>query len=399
MTRASAPSAFIVDGCRTAMGKVGGALASIRPDDLAALAIRSLVERNPGLDPNEIEDVYWGATNQAGEDNRNVARLATLLAGLPITVAGATVNRLCGSGMQAVVSAAHSVIAGDTELCIAGGSESMSRAPFVLPRAESAYQAAQPIADSRLGWRLVNPRWHELYDQLSLGQCAEYAAEKFGVSRERQDDWAVRSHRLAAHAWDSGRFAAEAIPVPLKKGGALERDETVRADSSMETLAKLRPVFVEGGSVTAGNSSPMNDGAAAVLIASEAAVERYGLTPIARYVASGSVGVHPDLLTGPVPACHKVLAKAGWSLDEVDLIELNEAFASQTVACIDELNADPERVNVNGGAIAMGHPLGASGARLVTTLVHELRRRGDRKGLATMCIGVGQGIALALETV
>lgn len=398
---------FIVDACRTPMGKLGGQLAHVRPDDLAAHAVSRLMERNPTVDPMAIEDIQWGAANQAGEDNRNVARMAGLLAGLPIEIPGSTVNRLCGSGMQAVVSAAHALNAGWGELMIAGGSESMSRAPYVMLKPEKGFATGFPdSADTVLGWRLVNDRMEQLYPPITLGMTAEVVAEKYEVSREDQDEFALRSHRLALAAVEKARFADEIEPLeaptdPRRRNSRLvESDEGPRPDTSMEKLSKLPPVFKEGGTVTAGNSSPMNDGAAALLLATETGLDKHDLEPVARIVSSAAAGVHPDVMgIGPVPASQKALDRAGLAADDLDLIELNEAFASQTLASIRLLELDPEKVNVNGGAIAIGHPLGASGARILTTLVHELRRRRDRYGLATMCIGVGQGISMVVERV
>jgi acetyl-CoA acyltransferase len=391
-------AAFVVDACRTPIGRLAGALSSVRPDDLTAHVIAELLRRNPSVDPGSIDDVYWGDTNQAGEDNRNVARIGLLLAGLPETVPGVTVNRLCGSGLQAVASAAHAVIAGEADICLAGGVESMSRAPFALPRAESAFQRSQSIYDTRLGWRFVNPKWEERYRTLAMGETAEEVADRYGVSRERQDEFAAGSHRKAAAAWAEGRFAPEVVPVTRGDGVVVDTDEGIRADTSVEALAKLKPAFRAGGTVTAGNASPMNDGAAGVLVMSDRAVERLGVEPMARYVSTGRAGVHPDVMgIGPVPAVGQVTERIGWSVDDVDLVELNEAFAAQAVACIDELKLDPSRVNVNGGAIAIGHPTGCSGARILATLVHEMGRRQVARGIATMCIGVGQGIAVAVE--
>jgi 3-oxoadipyl-CoA thiolase len=399
--------AYIVDACRTPMGKLGGQLAMVRPDDLAAHAIKRLMERNPDLDPMAIEDIQWGAANQAGEDNRNVARMAVLLAGLPIEIPGVTVNRLCGSGMQAIISAAHALNDGWGDVMIAGGSESMSRAPYVISKPEKAFSTGLPeSADTVLGWRLVNPEMERLYPPISLGMTAEEVADKYDVSREDQDAFALASHQKALAAIAAGRFDAEIEPIEAQTDArrrsivTIENDEGPRPDTSMEILAKLPPVFREGGSVTAGNSSPMNDGAAALLLATEAGLERHGLTPMARIVASGAAGVHPDIMgIGPAPASEKAMERAGITADELDLIELNEAFASQSVASMRLLELDRDKVNVNGGAIAIGHPLGASGARITTTLVHELTRRGGRYGLATMCIGVGQGVATVIERV
>ena len=398
---------FIVDACRTPMGRVGGQLAGVRPDDLAAHVIRALMERNPTLAGTDVEDVVWGAVNQAGEDNRNVARMAALLGGLDIETGGQTVNRLCGSGLQAVITASQSLAAGWGDVMIAGGSESMSRAPFVITKPERAYGVGAPqIVDTVLGWRLVNPRMAAMYSPISMGETAEEVASKFGITRTDQDRFALTSHRRAVAAQQSGRFADEIVsleaPVLPKKRtvARITSDEGPRSNTSMEALARLRPVFREGGTVTAGNSSPMNDGAAAVILATAAGLERTGLTPMARLVSAGVAGVHPDLMgIGPIPASEKALARAGLGVADLDLVELNEAFAAQAVACRNELGIDPEKVNVNGGAIALGHPLGCSGARILTTLVHELGKREGRYGLATMCIGVGQGIALVVERV
>jgi 3-oxoadipyl-CoA thiolase len=398
---------FIVDACRTPMGKLGGQLAHVRPDDLAAHAITGLLARQPDLDPMSVEDVYWGAANQAGEDNRNVARMAGLLAGLPIEIPGATVNRLCGSGMQAVVSGSHALAAGWGDVVIAGGSESMTRSPYVIMKGDKAFASGFPeAADTVLGWRLVNPRMKELYPPITLGMTAEVVAAKYDVSREDQDTFALRSHHLAVASVGSGRFDDEIVPIEApvdarrRQVRTVDADEGPRADTSLEALAKLPPVFKEDGTVTAGNSSPMNDGAAAVLLATETGLEQHGLTPMARIVSSAAAGVHPDVMgIGPVPATEKALARAGLTVGDLDLIEINEAFAAQAVACLRLLELDPDRVNVNGGAIAIGHPLGASGARILTTLAHELSRRQGRYGLATMCIGVGQGISTVIERV
>jgi 3-oxoadipyl-CoA thiolase len=392
-------NAYIVDAVRTPVGKHGGSLARRRPDDLAADVIRGLLARNSGVDPASIEDVIFGCTNQAGEDNRNVGRMAALLAGLPVTVAGQTVNRLCGSGLQAVVTASHAISAGEGGRFIAGGVESMSRAPIVMLKPEWAFARGVPeTADSLLGWRFVNPEMNDQWT-VGLGETAELVAEKFGVSREAQDAFALRSQENAAAAIEQGRFDDEIIPVEV---GAepVTRDESPR-DTSAEALAGLRTVFrTENGTVTAGNASPLNDGAAALLVVSEDELDRLDVEPMARIVASAVVGVEPHLMgIGPIPATHKALARAGLTIDDLDLVELNEAFAAQSVACINELGLDPDIVNVNGGAIALGHPLGASGAKILTTLVHELKRRGGQYGLATMCIGVGQGIACIVEAV
>lgn len=398
---------YIVDGCRSPMGRLGGDLAHVRPDDLAAHAIIRLLERNPDVDTSAIEDVQWGAANQAGEDNRNVARMAVLLAGLPLETAGVTVNRLCGSGMQAVISAAHALSAGWGELAIAGGSESMSRAPYAQLKNDRPFGTGAPqIADSVLGWRFVNPRMQAMYPPITLGMTAERVAEKYNVTREDQDEYSLESHRRALEAQKEGRFKDEIEPIDApgdsrrRSVATIDRDEGPRPDTTLEALAALPPVFKEDGSVTAGNSSPMNDGSAALLLATEDGLNRHSLTPMARIVSSAAAGVHPDLMgIGPVPASEKALARAGIGVEDLSLIELNEAFASQTLASMRELKLDHSKVNVNGGAIALGHPLGASGARIVVTLLHEMDRREERYGLATMCIGVGQGISLVVERV
>jgi len=398
---------YIVDACRTPMGKLGGQLAHVRPDDLAAHAIAGLLRRQADLDPMAIEDIYWGAANQAGEDNRNVARMAGLLAGLPIEIPGATVNRLCGSGMQAVISGAHALSAGWGEVVVVGGSESMTRSPFVMSKPDRPFATGTPeIVDTVLGWRLVNPRMKELYPPITLGMTAEVVAAKYDIGREDQDAFALRSHQMALAAIGAGRFDDEIEPIeaPVDSRGRetalVESDEGPRADTSMEALRKLPPVFKEDGTVTAGNSSPMNDGAAALILATETGLGTHGLSPLARIVSSAAAGVHPDVMgIGPVPASEKAMERAGIGPDDLDLVEINEAFASQAVASMRLLEIDQERVNVNGGAIAIGHPLGASGARILTTLTHELRRRQGRYGLATMCIGVGQGISTVIERV
>ena len=394
--------AWIVDAVRTPIGRYGGALATVRPDDLAALVIRSLVDRT-AVDPASIEDVILGCANQAGEDNRNVARMAALIAGLPVEVAGLTVNRLCGSGLQAINSAAHAIAVGDGDVFIAGGVESMSRAPYVMLKPEAAFErGTHDLVDSTLGWRFVNPRLDAAYPTISLGETAECVADDWSVSRERQDAFALASQQRAAAAIAAGHFDGQLIPVtiPQRKGEpvVVARDEHPRADTTLDALARLRPAFREGGSVTAGNSSGINDGAAALLLVEADRGRALGLRPMARIVATAVAGVDPRVMgIGPVPAIRKVVDRAGLAIADLDLVELNEAFASQSVACIDELGLDSSRVNVNGGAIALGHPLGASGARLVTMLVHELARTGGRYGLAAMCIGVGQGIATVVE--
>lgn len=398
---------FIVDACRTPMGKLGGQLAHVRPDDLAAHVVRRLMERNPDLDPAAIEDIQWGAANQAGEDNRNVARMAGLLAGLPIEVPGVTVNRLCGSGLQAVASATHALAGGWGDIMVAGGSESMSRAPYVMMKGDRAFATGFPeAADTVLGWRLVNKTMTEMYPPITLGMTAEVVAEKYSVSREDQDRFALASHQKALAAMAASRFKDEIEPLDAP-GDAKSRsvvgvssDEGPRADTSLEKLAALRSVFKDGGTVTAGNSSPMNDGAAALLLATRDGLNKHDLEPIARVVSSAASGVHPDIMgIGPVPASEKALDRGHLSVGDLDLVEVNEAFAAQSVASINLLDLDPEKVNVNGGAIALGHPLGASGARILVTLVHELRRREGRYGMATMCIGVGQGISMVIERV
>jgi 3-oxoadipyl-CoA thiolase len=393
--------AWIVDAVRTPFGRYGGALAAVRPDDLAALVLRAIVERT-GLDPAAVEDVILGCTNQAGEDNRDVARMALLLAGYPVEVAGLTVNRLCGSGLQAINSAAHAIAVGDGEVFVAGGVESMSRAPYVMLKPEAAFErGTHELVDTTLGWRFVNPRLEQGYT-ISLGETAERVADEWHVARDRQDDFALASQRRTAAAIEEGRFDAQLVPVPVpqRKGDPVlvTRDEHPRPDTTAEGLAKLRPAFREGGSVTAGNASGINDGAAALLLVEAERGRALGLRPMARVVATAVAGVDPRVMgIGPVPAIRKALARAGLTVADLDVVELNEAFASQAVACIDELGLDPARVNPNGGAIALGHPLGASGARLVTMLVHELARTGGRHGLAAMCIGVGQGIATVVE--
>jgi acetyl-CoA acyltransferase len=388
---------FAVDACRTPVGKIKGALAGVRPDHLAADVISALVARNPWLDPESIDDVYWGAANQAGEDNRNVARMGVLLAGLPVTIPGATVNRLCGSGMEAIADAARAIAAGDADICLAGGSESMTRAPFVLPRAEDPFPRDAGVADTRLGWRLVSPRMRELYPPISLGETAENVADRYGVTRVRQDEFALLSHQQAARAQAAGLLAEEIIPVVTPRG-TVTADEGIKPGLTLAELAAKKPAFRPGGTVTGGNSSPLNDGAACLLLMSERAAAAAEAEPIARYAGAAAAGVHPDYMgIGPVPAMTRALARAGWQLDDLDLAEVNEAFAAQAVAVINELKLDPQRVNVNGGAIAIGHPLGCSGARITTALLHEFRRRGARRAAATMCIGVGQGIASLWE--
>jgi 3-oxoadipyl-CoA thiolase len=381
--------AVVLSAVRTPVGRYGGALSGVRPDDLAAVAIAAAVER-AGVPPEAIEDVYFGAANQAGEDNRNVARMAVLLAGLPQSVAGVTVNRLCASGLSAVVSACHAIVAGDGELFVAGGVESMSRAPLVLAKPDQAWPRGDRVAyDTTLGWRFPNPRLEEQFPLESMGETGENVAERFGVTREEQDAFALRSQQR----WAAADFSDELVAVD-----GVDRDEHPRPDTSAEKLAGLRPVFREGGTVTAGNSSGINDGAAALVIASEDRARELGVEPLGRFVGSAVAGVDPRVMgIGPVPAVRKLLARVDLDVNEIDLVELNEAFASQSLVVIRELGLDADRVNVNGGAIALGHPLGMSGARLVVTLLHELRRRAGRYGLATLCVGVGQGQAALFE--
>ncbi|GAB4203845.1 MAG: thiolase family protein [Roseiflexaceae bacterium] len=410
------PKAVITHALRTPIGRYGGALAGVRPDDLAALVIRALIERS-GIDPHLVEDVILGCANQAGEDNRNVARMAALLAGLPVEVPGQTVNRLCASGLQAVNSAAQAIAAGEGEVFIAGGVESMTRAPLVMAKPEAAWQRGDTkLYDTTLGWRFTNPRLAELHYPYSMGETAENVAERYGISRADQDAFALESQRRYAAAQAAGRFADELVPVTLpaaRKGQpptVVDTDEHPRPDTTPEALAKLRPAFggpervrppettPSDGSVTAGNASGINDGAAALLLMSEERARALGLRPLAQIVSTAVAGVDPAFMgLGPVPASRKALARAGLSAADLDLVELNEAFAAQALACVRDLELDPARVNVNGGAIALGHPLGASGARILTTLIHELHRRNGRYALASMCIGVGQGIATVIE--
>jgi 3-oxoadipyl-CoA thiolase len=385
--------AVVLSAVRTPVGRYGGALAGERPDDLAALVIKEAVER-AGVEAGEIEDVYFGAANQAGEDNRNVARMAVLLAGLPESVAGVTVNRLCASGLSAVVSACHAVAAGDGDLFVAGGVESMSRAPLVMAKPDAAWpRGNQTVWDTTLGWRFPNPKMEAMFPLESMGETGENVAELYEVSREEQDAFALRSQQRWLKAADEGRFDDELVPV-----GDVARDEHPRPETSPDKLAALKPAFRQGGTVTAGNSSGINDGAAALVIASEERAQALGAEPLGTFVASAVAGVDPRVMgIGPVPAVRKLLERAGVDVADLDLVELNEAFASQSLVVIRELGLDPERVNVNGGAIALGHPLGMSGARLVTTLLHELRRREGHYGLATLCVGVGQGQAALFE--
>ena len=389
--------AYISAAVRTPVGRAGGALAEVRPDDLAALALRGVVERGR-IPPDRIDDVILGCTNQAGEDNRNVARMAALLAGLPVEIPGQTVNRLCGSGLQAVTSASHAIRAGEGDLFLAGGVESMTRAPYVMLKKGRGWDRTPPdIADSTVGWRFVNPRMHAAWT-ISLGETAERVAGSYRISRTEQDEFALESQRRAESAVQAGMFAEELIPVPVGAGREICRDETPRSGVTLEQLAQLKPAFIAEGTVTAGTSSGITDGAAAMSVASGGALSTLGLEPLARVVATAVAGVDPSCMgLGPIPATRKALQRARLTVDQLDLIELNEAFAAQAIACIRELQLDPERVNVYGGAIALGHPLGASGAKILTTLIHALRRTGGRYGLATMCIGVGQGIAMIVD--
>jgi 3-oxoadipyl-CoA thiolase len=399
------PIPVIIDAIRTPIGALGGVLASIRPDDLAALVIKAIIERNR-LDPALVEEVYLGCANQSGEDNRNVARMALLLAGLPVSVAGVTINRLCASGLNAVTQAARAIRAGEGDVFIAGGVESMSRAPYSLPKAENGFPFGNLTAyDTALGWRYPNPKMQERYGTESMGETAEnIAAEHPQITRQKQDEFALRSHQRAIAAIDSGKFAEEILPVfiPQRKGDpkVVDTDERPRRDTSLESLARLKPAFrKEGGTVTAGNSSGLNDGAATLLVMSEEKAKELGLKPLARVIASATAGVAPRTMgMGPVPATQKALRRAGLQVKDLGLVELNEAFAIQSLAVIEELGLNPEIVNVNGGAIALGHPLGCSGARILTTLLYEMRRRGNVKyGLATLCVGVGQGEATVVE--
>ena len=396
------PDAVIVDALRTPIGRYGGVLAPVRPDDLAARVLAVAVERN-GLDPSTLDEVYIGCTNQAGEDNRNIARMASLIAGLPQDVPGATVNRLCASGLEAVVQGARQIRLGEADLVLAGGVESMSRAPFVMLKPERGFPRGNPeLVDTTIGWRFINPSLAERHSTESMGETAENVAERFRVSREDQDAFALESHRRAIAAADAGRFDDEIVTVDVAqpKGDpvTIHADEGPRPDTSLERLAALKPIFRKGGTVTAGNASQINDGAACVVVASEERARELGREPLARIVSSASAGVDPAVMgIGPVPSTRKALERAGLEPKDIDLVELNEAFASQVLASMRELGFDHDRLNVNGGAIALGHPLGCSGARLIGTLAHELRRRGGRYGVATMCIGVGQGLAAVIE--
>jgi 3-oxoadipyl-CoA thiolase len=388
---------YVIDAVRTPIGKYGGMLSSIRPDDLLAIVIKALLERNATIDPHEIEDVIAGDANQAGEDNRNVARMAALLAGLPVSVGGNTVNRLCASGLQAIMDGARQVMCDDASLVIACGVDSMSRAPFVLSKAIQPFQRTAEVVDTTLGWRFVNSKLTAIHYPYSMGETAENVAKQWKISREAQDEFAFYSQEkyfaaLAQNKWDD-----ELIPVSLEHGTIADKDEHPRK-ATLEKLASLKPAFINEGTVTAGNSSGINDGAAALLLASDEAVKKYGLKPLGKVISMAVAGVDPAIMgMGPVPATQKALKRASLSIANMDLVELNEAFASQSLACIHDLGLDKERVNVNGGAIALGHPLGCSGARLSTTLLHEMKRRGSKYGLATMCVGVGQGASIIFE--
>lgn len=395
--------AVIVDAVRTPVGKFNGALKSVRSDDLAALCIAELVKRN-NLDPNLIEDVILGCTNQAGEDNRNVGRMAALLAGLPYSVAGQTINRLCASGLNAINSAAQAIKVGEGDVFIAGGTESMTRAPFVMAKSETPFSRDVKVFDSVIGWRFTNPKMTEPYAKEGMGDTAENVARRYGLTRQEQDEFALATQKKWGAADAAGKFKDEMVPVPIpqKKGDAIivDLDEFPRADVTLEQLAKLSPAFKKDGTVTAGNSSGINDGAAAVLLMEAGTAKRLGFKPLVRVVASAVVGCDPSYMgLGPIPAIRKVLERAGLKIEDIDLFELNEAFAAQSIPCIRELGIDPAKVNVNGGAIAIGHPLGCSGARITATLVHEMKRRGSRYGIASLCIGVGQGIATLYERV
>ena len=393
---------YVVDAIRTPIGRYGGALRAVRPDDLLAGLIRAMMDRHPDLDPLALEDVIAGDANQAGEDTRNVARMAALLAGLPCEVPGNTVNRLCGSGLQAVMDAARTIQCGDGDLLLAGGVESMTRAPWVMAKADQPFSRNLEMYDSTIGWRFVNPRFKERYPTLSMGETAERVAQAWNISRERQDAYAFQSHQRYFEALGQGIWPQELVPVSVSP--SREAPQLVAVDEhprriSLDSLARLRPAFVPGGTVTAGNSSGLNDGASLLLLASEPALKRFSLTPMARIRAMAVAGVDPSYMgIGPVPATQKVLERAGLRVADLDLVELNEAFASQVLACMADLDLDPQRTNVHGGAIALGHPMGASGARILTTLVHELRRRPQaRYGLATLCVGLGQGMSLVAE--
>lgn len=391
---------YIVDALRSPIGKYGGTLSSVRPDDLVATVIKELVKRNPSFDVNELEEVILGAANQAGEDNRNVARMAALLAGLPVTVSGNTVNRLCASGLQAIMDSYRAISIGDGNVYIAGGTESMTRAPFVMAKSETAFGRIPEIYDTTIGWRFTNKALSALYHPFAMGETAENVADRWNISRQEQDEFACASQQKYQAAHDANRFAEELVSIKVKQGKSeidFNKDEHPRL-SSMEALSNLKPAFKKDGSVTAGNSSGVNDGAAALLLCNEDMLKKYNLTPMARIVSVAAAGVDPAIMgVGPIPAMQKALKRAGITTHDLDLIELNEAFASQSIACVRDLNLDIAKVNVNGGAIALGHPLGCSGARISTTLLHELKKRNGKYGAATMCVGVGQGAAIVYE--
>lgn len=393
---------FVIDAVRTAIGKYGGALSTVRPDDLLAHVIKALVLRNTAIDVNAIEDVIAGAANQSGEDNRNVARMSALLAGLPASVAGVTVNRLCASGLQAIMDAARAIACGDGELMVAGGVENMTRAPYVLPKSTQAFDRKAEIFDTTMGWRFINSQLSTLYYPYTMGETAENVARQWNISRHAQDEFALESQQKYATAFKEKKWADEIVPISITLGKEIvdfDKDEHPR-ESSLEKLGQLKPAFLKNGTVTAGNSSGINDGAAALLLAGKEAVRKYGLIPMAKIKSMAVTGVEPAVMgIGPVPASRKALERAGISVNDLDLIELNEAFASQSIACIHDLGLDLEKVNVNGGAIALGHPLGCSGARISTTLLHEMKRQKCKLGLATMCVGVGQGAAIIYEAI
>ncbi|MEP6617495.1 MAG: acetyl-CoA C-acyltransferase [Ginsengibacter sp.] len=392
---------YVIDSVRTAIGRYGGALSTIRPDDLLAEVVKALLRRNNTVDVNAIEDVIAGDANQAGEDNRNVARMAALLAGLPVTVAGNTVNRLCASGLQAIMDASRAIMCGEGEIYLACGVESMTRAPFVMAKPDSAYSRKPEMVDSTIGWRFPNKKLTDLYYPYSMGETAENVAKQWGISRQAQDEFAFESQQKYFSAFEAGKWKSEIIPIEItankEERVIFDKDEHPRK-TSMEKLAQLKPAFIKEGTVTAGNSSGINDGAAGILLASEEAVKRFGLKPIAKVISMAIAGVDPSIMgVGPVPATQKALLRAGLSVSDLDLVELNEAFASQAIACIHDLGLDLEKVNVNGGSIAIGHPLGCSGVRISTSLLHEMKRRDAKYGLATMCVGVGQGAAVIYQ--
>jgi acetyl-CoA C-acetyltransferase len=395
---------YVIDAIRTPIGKYGGGLSTVRPDDLAAHVIKTLIERNPSIDYNEVEDVVFGAANQAGEDNRNVARMAGLIAGLPITVGGVTVNRLCASGLQAMMDASRSIMLGEAGIYIAGGVESMSRAPFVMAKSDTAFNRVPKMYDTTIGWRFINDKLSDLHHPFAMGETAENVAERYSITREEQDDFAYDTQQKYKVAFEAGKFKEEivAVSIPQRKGDPkiVDTDEHPRPETPREKLSSLRPAFKKGGSVTAANASGVNDGAAAMILADKETVEKYGLKPIAKIKSMAIAGVEPAVMgIGPVPASQKALKRAGLDVKDIDLWELNEAFAAQSIACVRDLGIDINKVNVNGGAIALGHPLGCSGTRISTTLLYEMKRTGAKYGLATMCIGVGQGAAMVFEKV